>query len=586
MYSNVDEVAIIGIDTEKNIHYVSKSAESVLGYSEDELKLSFFFDILGESNKEIIDQALSGSDPIRFETLIYNKESMPVEVAVGLFPSHSIEKFPFTVFISDISKRKQFREQSGWQGEIVNSSDDAIISKTLQGIITSWNPAAETMFGYTKDEAIGRHISIIIPLDRLAEEDMIIDLISKGEKLRHFETIRIAKDGTEKYVSLTISPVRNSEGKIIGASKIARDISAKKTSEKYQANLAAIVDSSDDAIISKTLDGIITSWNKSAHDMFGYSDDEVIGRHISLIIPSDRLEEENMIIKNIRSGKKIDHFETIRMGKNGKIKNISLTVSPLKDSEGNITGASKIARDIGFKIQAQKQTEHYIKSLQELNEYKDEFMVMASHELKTPLTVILANLQILEEVMQEDKNIPLVKKIIDKVFQMSSLVSNLLDVSKMQAGKLELNKSSFNIQNQIREIISNMQATTQNHEIVFSCLQPNTMVYADRDRLQHVLVNLIGNAIKYSPKGGPIDVIFSEFAQSVEVSVCDQGIGIHHADLENIFERFYRGRVASSFAGSGVGLYISSQIIKEHCGEIRVESKEGKGSTFYFKIPK
>lgn len=586
MYSNVDEVAILEIDTAKKIHYVSESVKSVLGYSEEELKTSFFFDILGDANRDIIEMGLSESKPIRFETVIYNKDSKPSEIEVGLFPSHKPGNCVYTLFISNISARNHFQEQHGWLSEIVNTSDDAIISKTMQGVITSWNPAAEVLFGYPKDEVIGKHISLIIPAERMAEENMIMDIISRGEKIQHFETIRIAKDGSEKSLSITISPIKNHEDKIIGASNVSRDISAQKATEKNLATLAAIVDSSDDAIISKTLEGIITSWNSAAGEMFDYTEEEVIGRHISLIIPPDRIEEESMIIENIREGRKIDHFETVRMSKSGKRKNISLTVSPIKNAEGKIIGASKIARDVDFKVFAEQQREHFIKRLQELNEYKDEFMVMASHELKTPLTVILANLQILQELIKDDQNIILVKKIIDKVFQMSTLITNLLDVSKIQAGRLELEKSSFNIQNQIREIVSNLQATTQKHVITLSTSHPNTIIFADRERLQHVLVNLLGNAIKYSPKGGKINVNFSEAEDTVEVSVSDEGVGIHHSDLENIFQRFYRGRIASSFSGSGVGLYISAQIIKEHDGEIRAESKEGKGSTFYYKIPK
>src|SRR5690606_35982867 len=156
--------------------------------------------------------------------------------------------------------------------------------------------------------------------------------------------------------------------------------------DEKKATLAAIVASSDDAIISKTTDGTITSWNQSATRMFGYTENEVIGKHISLIIPKDRMKEENHILKNIRSGKRIDHFETVRITNDGTEKHISLTVSPIKNSKGMVIGASKIARDISEKVEAENQRKLYTQRLKELNVYKDEFMVMASHELKTPLT--------------------------------------------------------------------------------------------------------------------------------------------------------------------------------------------------------
>ncbi len=306
-----------------------------------------------------------------------------------------VESLGLQKLATDISEQKKVESKLASLAAIVNSSDDAIISKSLKGIITSWNPSATKLFGYSEDEAIGKHISLIIPPDCLVEEELIIENIRKGEKIDHFETVRIAKDGSEKFISLTVSPIMNNKGEVIGASKITRDIAYKDQHEEKQAILAAIVSSSDDAIISKTLQGIITSWNESATRMFGYTEEEAIGKHISIIIPKDRMDEETRIIASIRKGEKIDHFETIRVAKDGNFRNISLTISPMRNSRGKIIGASKIARDISLRIKAEKQQALYTKRLQELNKYKDEFMVMASHELKTPLTVIMANLQIL-----------------------------------------------------------------------------------------------------------------------------------------------------------------------------------------------
>jgi PAS domain S-box-containing protein len=478
------------------------------------------------------------------------------------------------------------REKDGMLAAIVNSSENAIVSETLEGIITSWNPAATRMFGYTENEAIGKHISLIIPPDRLYEETMIIQTIRTGKKIEHFETVRVAKDGTERNVSLTLSPVRNHEGKIIGASKIARDISLKKEVEEKQATLAAIVNSSDDAIISKTLDGIITSWNPAATRMFGYTENEAIGKHISLIIPPERLHEEKMIIGSIRNGEKIDHFETIRKAKDGAERNISLTISPVKNNEGKIIGASKIARDISVKIAAEKQRELYIERVQELSKYKDDFMAMASHELKTPLTVILANLQILQQILAADTNRIFVDKSVNQALKLSDLITNLLDVSKIQAGKLELKTALFNLNPVVRETVKDLQQTTKKHKLLFNESAEELMVNADPDRIQQVLVNLLSNAIKYTPLPGDIIIKAYKKDGNIIVSVCDTGIGIPKKDIENIFLRFYRvSGPASSFSGSGIGLFISSEIIKAHHGSIWAESRIGKGSVFYFSIP-
>ena len=235
---------------------------------------------------------------------------------------------------------------------IVDSSDDIIISKNLDGIITSWNNTARRVFGYSSEEAIGAHITLIIPKDRLPEEDTIISRVRRGERIEHFDTVRQRKDGTLIDISLTISPVRDSSGRIVGASKVAREITDRKRAERSTALLAAIVDSSDDAIVSKTLDGIITSWNKSAERIFGYLPEEAVGKHITLIIPRDRWNEESSIIARICRGDRVDHFQTLRRRKDGSLVDVSLTISPVKDSAGNIIGASKVARDITAQVRA------------------------------------------------------------------------------------------------------------------------------------------------------------------------------------------------------------------------------------------
>jgi PAS domain S-box-containing protein len=229
---------------------------------------------------------------------------------------------------------------------IVESSDDAIISKDLNGIVHTWNRSAERIFGYTAAEMIGQSIRRIIPNDLQTEEDEVLARVRRGDKVDHFETVRQHKDGTLVPISLTVSPIIDASGTVVGASKIARDIGDRK-------RLAAIVESSDDAIISKTLNGIITSWNPASQRMFGYTAEEMIGQSIRRIIPADRQSEEDDVVSQIRRGQKVDHFETLRQRKDGTLVPISLTVSPIHDDRGFVIGASKIARDIGDRKQAE-----------------------------------------------------------------------------------------------------------------------------------------------------------------------------------------------------------------------------------------
>src|SRR5215203_6117120 len=229
---------------------------------------------------------------------------------------------------------------------VVESSDDAIISKDLNGIVRSWNRAAERLFGYTAAEAIGRSIRMIIPADRQAEEDMVLAGIRAGEAITHFDTVRQRKDGTLIPISLTVSPIHDDAGRVIGASKIARDVSDRAQAALTRHRLAAVIESSDDAIITKDLTGIVTSWNAAAERMFGYTAAEAIGRSIRMLIPEELQSEEDAVLAKLRAGEKIDHYETIRQHRDGTRLSISLTVSPIRNERGEIVGASKVARDI------------------------------------------------------------------------------------------------------------------------------------------------------------------------------------------------------------------------------------------------
>jgi PAS domain S-box-containing protein len=566
-------------------------AENIFRYSASEAINNHISIIVPEEFYEeqdrIISQVKNGERIKHYETVRKTKDGNKVDISLTASPlrGSNTNVMGMSIIARDISVQKLLNEKQAVLSAIVNSSDDAIISKTLDGTIISWNPAAEKMFGYSESEAIGNNISIIIPPERLQEEQTILENVRKGLKIDHFRTVRIAKNKRKIKISLTVSPIKDQEGNIIGASKIARDISDQKLAEEKQATLAAIVSSSDDAIISKTLFGIITSWNQAATKMFGYTEAEVIGRHISIIIPPDRMDEETMIIENIRSGKKIKHFETVRVAKDGRELNISLTVSPIRNKAGKIIGASKIARDITEKMQIEKQRILYTEKLKQLNKYKDEFMTMASHELKTPLTIIKANLDIMELKMQQDENLLFVENTLKQVEKLNKLISDLLDISKIQAGKLELKLADFDMIGLLKEMIHNMQSTTE-IKILLKNADDTLPAYGDRDRIGLVIINLLGNAVKYSPNSKEIKVNAFRSEDAIIVGIEDKGIGIPPDDLTNIFTRFYRvSGITSTFTGSGIGLYIASQIISRHGGKIWAVSQLKKGSTFYFSIP-
>src|SRR5829696_7197876 len=229
---------------------------------------------------------------------------------------------------------------------VIESSDDAIISQTLDGTIETWNRSAEQLFGYSAADAIGRSIELIVPPQSRQQDEEALASLHGGGAAAHFETMALTSGGRLVPVSLAISAIRTPDGTMIGISRIARDISEQKALEREAFRLAAIIDSSEDAIISKNLDGIVQTWNKAAERMFGYAADDIVGRSITTIIPADRRGEEDSVLSRIRAGTSIEHFETVRQRRDGSLIDISLSVSPIRDAAGEVIGASKIARDI------------------------------------------------------------------------------------------------------------------------------------------------------------------------------------------------------------------------------------------------
>ncbi len=236
---------------------------------------------------------------------------------------------------------------------IVESSYDAIIGKTTEGIIRAWNPAAERLYGYTPEEAIGWPITLIIPRERAGEEREILARIARGERVEPFVTERVHKDGTRLRISLTVSPIRTAAGEIVGASAIGRDITEQARLHEAATRLAAIVDSSDDAIIAKSTDGTITSWNKAAERLYGYTAAQAVGKSISLIFPPELAGQEGEILAKVVRGEPLDHYETQRMRKDGNRVDVSLTISPVRGIDGEIMGASVIARDVTERREAE-----------------------------------------------------------------------------------------------------------------------------------------------------------------------------------------------------------------------------------------
>ncbi|QQL49944.1 sensor histidine kinase [Mucilaginibacter ginkgonis] len=348
-----------------------------------------------------------------------------------------------------------------------------------------------------------------------------------------------------------------------------------KIAEERSAKLAAIVESSDDAIIGKDLDGVITAWNRGAEIIFGYREADMVGNSILKLIPAHLHHEEPVILGRLRNGEKIDHYETVRQTSDGRQINVSLTISPIKDKEGKVIGVSKIARD----ITEQKRDD----------QRKSDFIGMASHELKTPLTSLTALIQVLQHKLKTNPD-PFVPQALDKAKlqskKMSSLINGFLNVSRLESGKLEIVTQDFELSQLVDELIDEIKLTASTHEFIFKD-RANITVNADSEKIGSVISNLLSNAVKYSPNGKTVTIRLKVVDEQAEFSVEDQGLGINQKDLPRIFDRYYRAgsEHIKQISGFGVGLYLSAEIIERHHGRIWAESETGKGSTFYFKLP-
>jgi PAS domain S-box-containing protein len=464
--------------------------------------------------------------------------------------------------------------------EMIDALPAAIYTTDAEGRITHFNPAAVEFSGRTPELGTDRWCvswKLYHPDGTPMPHDAcpMAVALREGRASHGEEAIAERPDGSRVWFMPYPTPLRDADNRVVGGINMLIDVSERKREEEVRARLAAIVESSDDAIVSKDLNGIITTWNAGAERLFGYTAAEVIGQPITIVIPPDRLDEEPEIIGRIRRGERVDHFETIRRHKDGSLLDISLTVSPIVNSDGTIVGASKIARDI---------TERRM-----LDRQKDAFIGIAAHELRTPVTGIKAYTQLLSRRLTragDTASVETLGKLEAQVDRLNGLITDLLDITRMESGDLPFRPAPFDLDRLLSDVIEEVQGTTSQHRIVAE-LTAGVTITGDSERIAQVVMNLLTNAIKYSPEADKVVVRTVREGDRAIISVQDFGIGIPTDDQAYIFDRFYRvttkGR--DGYAGLGLGLYIAAEFVKRHGGDIWVESEEGHGSTISVALP-
>jgi len=352
--------------------------------------------------------------------------------------------------------------------------------------------------------------------------------------------------------------------------------------------LAAIVDSSDDAIVSKTLEGVITTWNRAAERMFGYTAAEAIGRHITLIIPIERHSEEDDVLARIRRGDMVDHFETIRQRKDGTRLNISLTISPIRDARGVIVGASKIARDITDKKRAEAERILLLEEAQAANRAKDDFLAMFGHELRNPLAAIASAAEVLEIVRTLD-DIKRPREVIRRqVLHLKRLIDDLLDAARIRAGKIVLDRRPVSLAEAVEQALTVIRASSPGGRHVVETYLDDVGVDADPVRLDQIILNLLTNAVKYTPAGRGIRVRTYADGNEGVLRVEDDGVGISREMLGRIFNLFVQGEHTLDRAqgGLGIGLTLVRTLVDLHGGSVSADSAgPGLGSVFTVRLP-
>ena len=456
------------------------------------------------------------------------------------------------------------------------------------GIVLRVNDAELAMLGYTRDEYIGHSIA-----EFHASQPVIADILTRltaGETLTGHPAQLRRKDGTLRDV-LIDSSVYCEEGRFIHTRCFTRDVTDFKHAEAARAQLAAIVASSEDAIVSKNLDGIVTTWNAGAERLFGYTAEEMIGQPIVTIIPAALQDEEITIQQRLRAGERIEHYETVRVTREGRAIAVSLTVSPLRDAAGGIIGASKIARDITQRKQIEADLLTARDAAESASRAKDEFLAALSHELRTPLTPVL----MLAAEMEQSPDLPGTVRqdfaMIRKNVELEArIIDDLLDLTRITHGKLALNFETVEVHGLIRHALSILHRDGEAKDIAIDLdlAAPGHHVSGDAVRLQQVVWNVLKNAIKFTPQGGRIAIRSWNENGYLRVSTTDTGLGITAEEMPRIFTAFAQGReaAASRFGGLGLGLSITALLLREHRGRIWAES-EGRdlGATFHLEIP-
>jgi PAS domain S-box-containing protein len=492
----------------------------------------------------------------------------------------------------DITSRNDSEAAAAYLAAIVMASSDAILSKSLNGVITSWNDGATRLFGYSADEMMKQPITRIIPPDRIEEENSILARLRMGERIDNYETVRVAKDGRRLDVSLTMSPVKDRSGKVIGASTIIHDITdEKRAAVSLRENQLRTLLATEAAGIGIWEWNIVTGavrWDAQTFRIYGITPtaDGFVNYNTwaACVLPEDLAEQKELIRKHGREGGINRHEFRIRRKDNGEIRNIQGADTFRQNAQGQdewVVGTNLDVTDLKRAEQA----------LREADKRKDEFLATLAHELRNPLAPIRTGLHVLRKTGGAGVDSARLHDMMERqVDHLVRLVDDLLDVSRISCGKIELKMERVNLAKVIDHAIETVRQAIEARDLKLSVIAPEPPLFLDADpvRLAQVFANLLNNAAKYTDAGGRIEISADRRGSEAVVSVTDTGVGIPAEMLGRVFDLFTQvnSTLGRSHGGLGIGLALVREIIRLHGGEVEAHSDgQGRGSRFVVRLP-
>ena len=506
---------------------------------------------------------------------------------VSKFPIRAVDGHPIMIggVAIDITDLKRAQQAQAALAAIVESSDDAIVSKSLNGIIQSWNPAAERIFGYSAQEAVGSSISMITPPDKAAEEKEILRRIRCGRRVNDFESLRVRKDGWIVPVSLTVSPIKDESGQVIGASTIARDISARKQSEgalhESEERFRTLADSTPALIWVNGIAGC-EFVNRAYLDFLGVNPENVQDFEWARFIhPDDR--DQVMEAYQTAFAKRQAYVVLHRFRRaDGEYRWMKSVGSPRWGAAGELQGYIGSTLDITDIKEAED-------ALRDADRRKDEFLATLGHELRNPLAAITTGATLLQSHPTPERRIWIEEMITRQAKQLQRLVDDLLDVSRITRGKIELRKERTLLQKLLEGSVDGVQDLMKQQRVQLSFAAPSEQIYVDADpaRVEQIIVNLLTNAAKYTPEGGNVWLSAERLDQEVVIRCRDTGVGLPPEILDTIFEPFAQFNVSERVGGGlGLGLTLVKALVELHGGSVKASSAgAGKGSEFAIHLP-